>query len=47
MQRINRIQNSVRNSLIKDITPEELAACLTDFAKILDNADRVSENSAD
>jgi MarR family transcriptional regulator for hemolysin len=43
MQKINQIQNSIRNSLIKDIGPEELAACLTVFAKILDNADRVSE----
>jgi MarR family transcriptional regulator, transcriptional regulator for hemolysin len=47
MQRINQIQNTIRNSLVKDIRPEELAACLTVFAKILDNADRVSENSAD
>jgi len=43
MQRINQIQNSIRASLIKDISAEELAACLTVFAKILDNADRVSE----
>ena len=43
MQRINQIQNAIRDSLTKDITPEELAACLTVFAKILDNADRVSE----
>jgi MarR family transcriptional regulator, transcriptional regulator for hemolysin len=47
MQKINQIQNTIRNSLIKDISPEELAACLTVFAKILDNADQVSENSAD
>ena len=38
MQKINQIQNTIRNSLIKDISPEELAACLTVFAKILDNA---------
>ena len=47
MQRINQIQNTIRNSLIKGISPEELAACLTVFAKILDNADHVSENSSD
>jgi MarR family transcriptional regulator for hemolysin len=43
MQRINQIQNSIRASLVKDISPEELAACLAVFAKILDNADRISE----
>jgi MarR family transcriptional regulator for hemolysin len=43
MQRINQIQEAIRESLIKDISPDELAACLSVFAKILDNADRIAE----
>jgi len=39
MQKINRIQNTVRASLLKGIEPAELAACLAVFARILDNAD--------
>jgi MarR family transcriptional regulator for hemolysin len=39
MQKINRIQNSVRASLLKGIGPAELAGCLAVFARILDNAD--------
>lgn len=42
MQKINRIQNSARTSLLKGIEPAELAACLAVFARILDNADRHS-----
>ena len=40
MQRINRIQNSVRADLLKGIDPVELTACLAVFAKILENTDR-------
>jgi MarR family transcriptional regulator for hemolysin len=42
MQKINRIQNTVRASLLKGIDPAELAGCLAVFAKILGNADRHS-----
>lgn len=42
MKRINQIQSEIRAALVSDISPAELAACLTVFAKILDNADRVS-----
>ena len=42
MQKINRIQNTVRASLLKGIEPAELAGCLAVFAKILVNADRYS-----
>jgi len=42
MRKINRIQDFVRASLLKDIGPLELTACLVVFAKILDNADRFS-----
>jgi MarR family transcriptional regulator for hemolysin len=42
MQKINRIQNTVRASLLKGIEPAELAGCLAVFAKILGNADRHS-----
>jgi MarR family transcriptional regulator, transcriptional regulator for hemolysin len=42
MQKINRIQNTVRASLLKGIDPAELAGCLAVFAKILVNADRHS-----
>jgi MarR family transcriptional regulator for hemolysin len=42
MQKINRIQNTVRASLLKGIDPEELASCIAVFAKILDNADQHS-----
>lgn len=41
MKKINQIQNEVRASLVKDISPAELATCLEVFAKILDNADRI------
>ncbi|MEJ0007440.1 MAG: MarR family transcriptional regulator [Steroidobacteraceae bacterium] len=40
MQKINKIQNSVRASLLRDIDPRELAGCLAVFAKILENMDR-------
>lgn len=40
MLKINRIQNTVRADLLRDIDPTQLAACLAVFAKILDNADR-------
>jgi MarR family transcriptional regulator for hemolysin len=40
MNRINRIQNRVRASLLKDIDPAELVHCLAVFAKVLDNMDR-------
>lgn len=40
MQKINRIQNSVRADLLKGIDPVELTACLAVFAKILENTDR-------
>jgi MarR family transcriptional regulator for hemolysin len=39
MQQINRIQNTVRASLLKDIDPTQLAGCLAVFAKILENID--------
>ena len=42
MQKINRIQNTVRASLLRGIEPAELAGCLAVFAKILVNADRYS-----
>jgi MarR family transcriptional regulator, transcriptional regulator for hemolysin len=42
MSRINQIQSSIRDELTRDISHEELAACLTVFAKILENADRVT-----
>ena len=42
MQKINRIQNTVRASLLKGIDAAELAACLAVFARILDNAERHS-----
>jgi MarR family transcriptional regulator for hemolysin len=42
MQKINRIQNTVRASLLKGIDPTELASCLAVFARILDNADQHS-----
>ncbi len=42
MRKINRIQDTVRASLLKGIDSEELAACVAVFAKILDNADRHS-----
>ena len=42
MQKINRIQNTVRASLLKGIEPAELAGCLAVFAKILVNADQHS-----
>jgi MarR family transcriptional regulator for hemolysin len=44
MQKINRIQNTVRAALLKDIEPAQLAACLAVFAKILDNTDQHSAN---
>ena len=40
MNKINRIQNRVRASLLKDIDPAELVNCLAVFAKVLDNMDR-------
>ncbi|HEY4341915.1 MAG TPA: MarR family transcriptional regulator [Steroidobacteraceae bacterium] len=40
MQKINRIQNSVRARLLTDIEPAQLAACLAVFAKILGNTDQ-------
>jgi MarR family transcriptional regulator, transcriptional regulator for hemolysin len=40
MQKINRIQNSVRADLLKGIDPADLTACLAVFAKILENTDR-------
>lgn len=40
MQKINRIQNRVRASLLKDIEPAQLASCLAVFVKILDNTDQ-------
>ena len=40
MRRINRIQDTVRAKLLKDITPAQFATCLDVFAKILDNMDR-------
>ena len=42
MQKINRIQNMVRASLLKDIDAAQLASCLAVFAKILDNIDQCS-----
>jgi MarR family transcriptional regulator for hemolysin len=42
MQKINRIQNSVRAGLLKGIEPAQLASCLAVFAKILDNTDQRS-----
>src|ERR1700753_2421056 len=42
MQKINRIQNTVRAALLKDIAPADLTACLAVFAQILDNADHLS-----
>jgi MarR family transcriptional regulator for hemolysin len=42
MQRINEIQSSIRDALVKDISPAQLEACLTVFAKILENVDQVS-----
>ena len=39
MKEINRIQNRVRSSFLKDIDPAELVNCLAVFAKILDNMD--------
>ena len=42
MQKINRIQNTVRISLLKGIDPAELASCVAVFAKILDNTDHHS-----
>ena len=42
MNRINQIQSSIRDELTRDISHGELAACLTVFAKILENADRVT-----
>ncbi len=46
MKKINRIQEEMREALVKDITPEELGACLSVFAKILGNADRISESQS-
>jgi len=40
MKKINRIQNTVRASLLRGIDPADLASCLEVFAKILDNMDR-------
>jgi MarR family transcriptional regulator, transcriptional regulator for hemolysin len=40
MKKINRIQNTVRASLLRGIDPADLANCLEVFAKILDNMDR-------
>jgi len=40
MQKINRIQNTVRADLLKGIDPVDLTACLAVFAKILENTDR-------
>jgi MarR family transcriptional regulator for hemolysin len=42
MQKINRVQNIVRASLLKGIDPAELASCIAVFARILDNADQHS-----
>ena len=42
VQKINRIQNTVRADLLKGIDPAELAAYLAVFARILDNADQHS-----
>ena len=42
MDRINQIQSSIRDQLTQGIGHQELAACLMVFAKILENADRVS-----
>jgi MarR family transcriptional regulator for hemolysin len=42
MQKINRIQNTVRARLLKGIDPEELASCLAVFARILENAEQHS-----
>jgi MarR family transcriptional regulator for hemolysin len=42
MQKINRVQNTVRASLLKGIDPAELASCIAVFARILDNADQHS-----
>jgi MarR family transcriptional regulator, transcriptional regulator for hemolysin len=42
MQKINRIQNMVRASLLKGIDPVQLASCLAVFAKILENAEQHS-----
>ena len=42
MQKINRIQNTVRAGLLKGIEPAQLAGCLAVFAKILDNTDQRS-----
>ncbi len=42
MRKINRIQNTVRASLLEGIEPAELASCLTVFARILENAERHS-----
>jgi MarR family transcriptional regulator for hemolysin len=42
MQKINRIQNAVRASLLRGIDPRELASCLAVFAKILENAEQHS-----
>ncbi|HEY6456364.1 MAG TPA: MarR family transcriptional regulator [Steroidobacteraceae bacterium] len=42
MQKINRIQNTVRADLLMGIDPAQLAACLAVFARILENTDRRS-----
>jgi MarR family transcriptional regulator for hemolysin len=42
MQKINRIQDTVRASLLKGIAPAELASCVAVFARILDNAEQHS-----
>jgi MarR family transcriptional regulator, transcriptional regulator for hemolysin len=47
MKKINGIQNEVRAALVRDISKAELAACLTVFAKILRNADQLSEVEPD
>jgi MarR family transcriptional regulator, transcriptional regulator for hemolysin len=42
MQKINRVQNMVRTSLLKGIDAVELASCLAVFARILENAEQHS-----
>jgi MarR family transcriptional regulator for hemolysin len=42
MQKINRVQNMVRTSLLKGIDAVELANCLAVFARILENAEQHS-----
>jgi MarR family transcriptional regulator for hemolysin len=39
MRQINRIQESVRERLLRGIDPQELQTCMSVFARILDNFD--------